>query len=122
MATHQFISIIELRTGQEIKADGVDEHTCCAGFNDKIVWLRCLIQLEFVLEAAASASQHRDTQGNRSRLIRHDLRNPGGSAITEGECVFHAKEHRAGSGQIEEASVWVLSPTSHVTGTLRGPR
>jgi hypothetical protein len=41
MATHQLISVIQLRAGQEIEADGIHQHPAALIFQHQVILLRC---------------------------------------------------------------------------------
>jgi dGTPase len=91
VAAHQFVSVVQFRAGQKVEADGVDDHADRAALYDQVVGLDLLVQLEPVLETAASPRQHGNAECGFGGLLRllDDFGDSGGGSIGDGK-LFHA--------------------------------
>ena len=106
MAAHQLVGIIQLRSGQQIQADGVDHDSGGSALDDQVIGLDLWIELKAILETTAPPGQHGNAKGGFGGLLRlgDDLGNPGGGTIGNGE-LFHVAEDRRFHGKIEAAPV-----------------
>ena len=62
MAAHEFVGIVELGAGQQVKAGGIDDDSGFAGLDDEVVGLCGLVEFEAVLEPAAAAREDGDSE------------------------------------------------------------
>jgi hypothetical protein len=69
-AAHQLVGVVELRAGQQVEVDCVDDHAGGATLDGQVVGLGLRIKLEAVLEAAAAAGQDRDAECDFAGLLR----------------------------------------------------
>src|SRR6185437_3154662 len=103
VAAHQLVGEIELGAGEQVEAHRIDQHGGAGALDHQVIRLLRPVELEAVLEAAATAGQDGDAQRLRLPLGGDDFGDAGGGPLRHGE-LFHAAEHKAAGGRIEAMS------------------
>jgi dGTPase len=82
MGAHQGIRVIELGSAQQVEAAGIDQNPGTRLLDDEIIRRRrCLIKVELILKAAATAGKHSHPQGGLRGLAAQNFGNPRDGAI-----------------------------------------